>query len=140
MKIPDINVWLASVWARHRRHDIARRWIEEQQDDLAFCRVTQMGFLRMVTNPAVAGGEALTRRAAWELFEALMTDPRISFLREPQGLEALWIAFSKRDDTSHKLWTYDFLAAFAQAANAEFVTFDRALSLRYPSARISCLS
>ncbi len=81
MKIPDINVWLASVWARHRRHDIARRWIEEQQDDLAFCRVTQMGFLRMVTNPAVAGGEALTRRAAWELFEALITDPRISFLR-----------------------------------------------------------
>ena len=140
MKLLDVNLWVAIVWASHAHHRIAKNWFDQEDDELVFCRVTQMGFLRIVTNPAVTGDEALSRRAAWDLLEKLMADQRISFLHEPQGLDALWIAFSKRDDKSHKLWTDDYLAAFAQAANAELVTFDRALSLRYASAYITCLS
>jgi len=37
------------------------------------------------------------------------------------------------------LWTDDYLAAFAQASG-ELVTFDRALSKRYTSVHIICLS
>jgi toxin-antitoxin system PIN domain toxin len=140
MKLPDINVWLAGVWARHTQHDSGRRWFDEETDDLAVCRVTQMGLLRMVTNPAVTGPEVLSRRRAWEFFADLVADPRVRFLREPQNLESLWVAFSKKDDRNHKLWTDDYLAAFAQAAGAELVTFDRALAKRYPSVRIICLS
>jgi hypothetical protein len=36
-------------------------------------------------------------------------------LDEPDELDAVWRAISARDDKSHKLWTYDYLAAFAQA-------------------------
>ena len=136
MKLPDVNVWLAGVWARHAQHQIARQWFDEQPDELAFCRITQMGLLRLITNPAVAGSEAQSRRRAWELFRNLMGDPRTQFLHEPQGLEALWVTFSQRDDASHKLWTDDYLAAFALAANAELVTFDRSLTKRYPSVHI----
>jgi uncharacterized protein len=46
----------------------------------------------------------------------------------------------KREDKSHLLWTDDYLAAFAQAADAELITFDRALSRRYGSVRVTCLS
>jgi len=140
MKLVDINVWLATVWASHANHQLAKKWFDEEDDDLAFCRITQMGLLRMLTNPAVVGSEVLSRRRAWELFSHLMSDPRVHFLSEPQGLDALWMAFSKRDDSSHKLWTDDYLAAFAQAANLELATLDRAFLKRYPSVQILSLS
>jgi hypothetical protein len=98
-----------------------------------------MAFLRLLTNPAITREDALPRRRAWEVFDGLIADPRIRLLAEPQGIEPLWIAFSKREDKSHLLWTDDYLAAFAQAADAELVTFDRALSRRYRSVRVTCL-
>lgn len=140
MKIPDVNVWLAAVWARHLQHTSSKDWIDAQQDELAFCRVTQMALLRLLTNPAVTGRDALSRRQAWEVFDKLTADPRVRFVEEPQGFEKLWIAFSKRNDKSHLLWADDYMAAFAQAAEAEFVTFDRAFSKRYTSVRITCVS
>ena len=140
MTIPDVNVWLAASWSRHSGHDAAKKWMESEQGDVAFCRVSQMAFLRLLTNPAVTREDALSRRRAWEVFAALISDPRIRMLAEPQGLEALWVAFSKRDDKSHLLWTDDYIAAFAQASDAELVTFDRALAKRYSSVRVTCLS
>ena len=139
MKIPDVNVWLAASWSRHTSHGVAREWMEDEQEDLAFCRVSQMAFLRLLTNPAIIREDALTRRRAWEVFDALIADPRIRMLAEPQGLEPLWVAFSKRDDRNHLLWTDDYLAAFAQASDAELVTFDKAIGKRYRSIRITCL-
>ncbi|MEW6366704.1 MAG: TA system VapC family ribonuclease toxin [Acidobacteriota bacterium] len=139
MKLPDVNVWLAGVWARHALHAIARAWLTNERDEIAFCRVTQMALLRLVSNPAVTGDDSLTRRQAWELIDRLMADRRIPFLAEPERLVPLWVAFSKRDDRSHLLWTDDYLAAFASAAGAELVTLDRAFPKRYPSVQVRCL-
>ena len=139
MKLLDVNIWLAAAWARHAKHSIAKRWVDSQEDDLAFCRVTQMALLRLVSNPVVTRADVRTRRQAWDLVQALQSDPRVRFLAEPPGLEPLWIAFSKRDDTSHLLWTDDYLAAFAQTADAELVTFDRGMRERYPSVQIVSL-
>lgn len=136
MKLLDVNVWLAGTWARHRHHALAKRWIDQQDDELAFCRVTEMALLRLITNPAVMRTDALTRRQAWEVLERLYDDPRVRFLSEPQGLAPLWMAFSKRDDTSHLLWTDDYLAAFAQAGRLDLVTLDTGMRVRYPSVRI----
>lgn len=139
MKLVDVNVWLAAAWGRHVHHDAARRWVNHEEDDMAFCRVTELAFLRLVTNRAVTGADALTRRQAWDMLLTLQADPRIKFVAEPRGLAPLWIAFSKRDDHSHLLWTDDYLAAFAQAAGAELVTFDAAMRTRYPSVDIQVL-
>jgi uncharacterized protein len=54
-------------------------------------------------------------------------------------LDAVWRAISARDDKSHKLWTDDYLAAFAQASDATLVTLDRDMTGRYPSARVELL-
>lgn len=140
MKLPDVNVWLAAIWGRHRHHHTAKRWLDDEEDDLAVCRVTQMALLRLVTNPAVMGHDALTRRKAWDLVEELMTDPRVEFVTEPDGLVPMWVSFSKRNDRSHLLWTDDYLAAFAHAANAELVTLDRGFRTRYPAVRVRLLS
>ncbi len=140
MKLLDVNVWLAASWARHAQHDVARHWLDAEDDELAFCRITEMALLRLVTLPTVTGPDARTRREAWDLVDALQADPRVRFLPEPPGLAPLWIAFSKRDDRSHLLWTDDYLAAFAQAANAELATLDRGIRARYPSVRVVNLS
>ena len=140
MKLLDVNLWLAASWARHSGHAAAKRWFDAESDGLALCRVTQMALLRLVTNPAVTGADVLSRRRAWDLVETVMADPRVLFLAEPGGLEPLWMAFSKRDDASHLLWTDDYLAAFAQASGAELVTLDRGLRRRYPSVQVTCLA
>ena len=140
MKLLDVNVWLAASWARHRHHDLAKAWLDQEDDDLAFCRVTEMAILRLVTNPTVTGRDVVTRKRAWELVELLMADPRVRFLQEPDGLKPLWVAFSKRDDRNHLLWTDDYLAAFAQTADAELVTLDRAFRTRYAAVRVLVLS
>jgi uncharacterized protein len=140
MKLLDVNVWLAAAWARHTKHGIAKRWLDDQEDGLAFCRITEMALLRLVTHPAITGTDARTRRQAWDIVEQLQADPRVRLLPEPQGLVPLWRAFSKRDDRSHLLWTDDYLAAFAQAASLDLVTFDRGMRTRYPSVRVILLA
>ncbi len=139
MKLLDVNVWLAAAWARHVRHEVARNFVDREETDMVFCRVTELAFLRLVTNRAVTGDDALTRRQAWDLLLALHADPRIKFVPEPRGLVPLWIAFSKRDDRSHLLWADDYLAAFAQAMGAELVTLDAGLRTRYPSVEVTLL-
>ena len=62
MKLLDVNVWLAAAWARHVHHPIAKTWMDREDDDLLFCRVTELAFLRLVTKRTVTGDDALTRR------------------------------------------------------------------------------
>jgi hypothetical protein len=136
MKLLDVNVWLAASWARHRHHEVAKRWVDQQEDELAFCRVTHMALLRLMTNPAITGRDALSRREAWDAVDALMAHWRVRFLSEPETLVPLWKAFSKKDDHDHLLWTDDYLAAFAQAADADLVTLDSGFRTRYPAVRV----
>ena len=139
MKLLDANVWVAASWGGHSKHHIVRDWLDGQLDELAWCRVTQMAFLRLVSNPAVAGSDSRTRREAWDSFHAFAEDPRVRFLAEPDGLLPLWLSMSKREDRRHQLWTDDYLAAFTQAAGATFVTFDAAVPSRYPSVSVTVL-
>jgi uncharacterized protein len=140
MKLLDVNVWLAAAWARHQHHPIVKRWLDQEDDDLALCRVTQMALLRLTTNPVITGRDVLSRRQAWELVERLLADARVRLLSEPDGLVPLWVTLSKRDDRDHLLWTDDYLAAFAGAADAELVTLDRVAGTRYPAVRVVVLS
>jgi toxin-antitoxin system PIN domain toxin len=135
----DVGVWLAAVWGRHAHHPAAAGWINSQTDDLLFCRVTQMGLLRLLSNPAIMGEDAIDRSAAWRVFDQLWADERVLWADEPDDLDAVWRAISARDDKSHKLWTDDYLAAFAQTSGATLATLDRKLPARYPSVAVESL-
>jgi toxin-antitoxin system PIN domain toxin len=139
MILLDVGVWLASVWGRHARHPVTAQWFGRQTDDLAFCRVTQMGLLRLLSNPAIMGDDAVDRSQAWRIFDQLWSDERVLMADEPDELDAVWRTISARDDKSHKLWTDDYLAAFAQASDATLATLDSKLSSRYPSVRVESL-
>ncbi|QSB14718.1 hypothetical protein JQS43_25230 [Natronosporangium hydrolyticum] len=137
--LADVGVWLAAVWGRHVHHPVAASWFEQQPGGVILCRVTQMSLLRLLSNPAVMGADATSRRDAWAVVDRLRADDRVSWADEPLQLEHVWRAISARDDGSHKLWTDDYLAAFAQAADLSLVTLDRQLARRYPSVRVETL-
>ncbi len=50
-----------------------------------------------------------------------------------------WRAISAHDDKSHRLWTDDYLAAFAQVSGATLTTLDRKMPARYPSVQVELL-
>jgi uncharacterized protein len=139
VKLVDVGVWLAAVWGRHINHPVTADWFGKEADDILFCRVTQMGLLRLLSNPAIMGDDAVDRSQAWRTFDQLRADERVLWADEPAELDAVWLAISARDDKSHELWTDDYLAAFAQASDATLVTLDRQMPARYPSVRVEPL-
>jgi uncharacterized protein len=139
VKLVDVGVWLAAVWGRHIHHPVAADWFGREAEDVLFCRVTQMGLLRLLSNSAIMGDDAIDRSQAWRTFDQLWADERFMWADEPAELDAVWRTISARDDKSHKLWTDDYLAAFAQASDATLVSLDRRLPARYPSVRVELL-
>jgi uncharacterized protein len=139
VKLVDIGVWLAAVWGRHVHHPVAADWFGREADDIVFCRITQMGLLRLLSNPAIMGDDAINRSQAWRTYDHLWADERVLWADEPAELDAVWRTISARDDRNHKLWTDDYLAAFAQASDAMLVTLDRKMPARYPSVRVELL-
>lgn len=139
MNLLDANVWFAGIWDGHTDHPKAVQWRTRARGPLAMCRVTQMAVLRLLTNPAAMSQRAQTRRQAWALLDRQRLATGVVWLNEPDRLDEAWRTFSARDDHHHKLWTDDYLAAFAQAAGARLVTLDRALARRYPSVDVETI-
>jgi toxin-antitoxin system PIN domain toxin len=123
--LPDVNVWLAFSVADHAHHERARRyWYEESADQLAFCRVTSLGFLRLATNATAMGGQPLTVPQAWQAYRAFRQLPEVVLVGELEGCE-LWLehwALGIRPLPRH--WTDAYLAAFARAGGLRLVSFD----------------
>ncbi len=140
MILVDVGVWLAATWGRHARHRIARQWFDEQSGDLILCRVTQMSVLRLISNPVIMGEDVVTRSEAWRIIDQFWSDNRVLWAEEPDHLEAVFRAISAQNDSSHKLWTDDYLAAFAQASGASLATLDTKLKGRYPSVQVDQLT
>lgn len=136
MILLDVGVWLAGLWGKHPDHEAVQKWRTTKEESLAFCRVTQMGLLRLLTDPSVLREDTLSRSRAWDVLDSVSSDDRVTFLDEPAGLQLHWRALSARDDKSHKLWTDDYLAAFALASGAPFATLDRAVAGRYLTLRV----
>lgn len=126
---PDVNVWLALATPGHVHNKQAKRWFETlNQEDLAFCRFTQLGLLRLLTTIAVMGPDVLTQRQAWLVYDAFLKDSGATFLHEPRTLEQSFRSLSRQSSASPKDWADSYLAAFALETGATLITFDKALA------------
>lgn len=124
--LPDINVWLAFSVADHAHHQRARHyWYEEAGDQLAFCRVTVLGFLRLSTNVTVMGGQPLTVPQAWQAYAAFRRLPEVLLADEPEDCEAWLERWALSSHPTSRQWTDAYLAAFARARGWRLVSFDR---------------
>ena len=125
---PDVNVWLALTHSRHVHHARAADWFRGCEETVFFCRHTQLGFLRLLTNEQVMGVDVMSQAAAWREYHRWFEDERIEFHREPENpeFETIFQEFSSRGRQSPKLWADAYLAAFAKVSGLTLVTFDRA--------------
>ncbi len=127
MLLPDINVWLALSFESHVCHKSAKAWIDSVgNDEIAFCRQTQQGYLRLASNPKALGKDAVTMEKAWNLYERILSDPRITLLPEPVDIESKWKRLTARRSRSPKLWNDAWIGAFAIVEQARLITFDKA--------------
>ena len=126
--LSDVNVLLAICHEDHIHHGSALQWLDgvDKPADVVVCRVSQLGLLRLLNNPAVMLGAPRDVRSAWRDFDALMLDERFIFQSEPARLEMTFRSIMPARLSSPKLWQDAYLAAFALAAGYQFITFDTA--------------
>jgi toxin-antitoxin system PIN domain toxin len=129
---PDVNTWLALAWDGHVHHPAAAAWFADVPEParFLFSRYSQLGFLRLVTNAQVMADSVVSIADAFALYDELLEDPRIEWRPEPQGLERLMRTVSgsfARQAATKVIWDL-YLMAFAAAAEATMVTFDKAMA------------
>jgi toxin-antitoxin system PIN domain toxin len=125
----DANVWLALAAEAHTHHRRAEAyWRNEAAPLAAFCRVTQLAFLRHLTNKSIMGKQTLTPTAAWKKCVEFLALPEVGLVAEPAGLDEQLKRFCDLGRTSPNLWTDAYLAAFAKCAGLRLVSFDQGFS------------
>ena len=126
ISLPDVNILLALSAEGHTHHVFARSWFAAQTDStVAICRVTQMGLLRLLTNPKALASGVCSIREAWDIANEIRADRRIVFAQEPASLEQAWAGLMNHPAARHTSWTDAYLAAFAKERDYTLVTFDR---------------
>jgi uncharacterized protein len=126
--LPDVNVWLALASQRHVHASVCANWLKSTPSaEIAFCRISQMGLLCLLTNELVMGADVLSSLQAWRTYQTILTDDRVQFAPEPFTLEAEWRKLTMHNRPAPKVWTDAYLAAFARAASMRLVTLDKAI-------------
>ena len=113
----------------HEHHESAiSYWNNDSASKVLFCRVTQMGFLRHLTNKTIMRSHVLSTSQAWKKCNAFLNLREVDAMPEPEGIDSYLDRFCELGRTSPNFWTDAYLAAFASAADLRLVTFDRGFS------------
>jgi len=127
----DVNVLLAMAWPNHQFHWAAVRRLDRGVR-WATCALTQLGFVRLSSNPAVVGlhktpGEAVA------LLAVLIQDPRHVYLDSlpSPASEPFLRAFDRILGFNQVMDAY--LLALAERRHATLVTFDTRLAAQAPN-------
>ncbi len=124
--LPDVNVLFPLLVSRHAHRSAALEWFDGVDvAQVAVCRLTKLGVLRLLCTPQIMGADVLTPRAAIEAFGVLEDDERIVFAAEPEGVDGVLKRLVARCATTPNLWSDAYLAAFAKQAGLRLVSFDR---------------
>jgi hypothetical protein len=136
--LPDLNLWLALSWANHLHSDAAWAWFSRQEGNrLFFCRLTQLGLLRLLATSAVMGKDVRTIGEAWKVYDRWLEDSRVGIQQEAFELDVHFRAATRSVSrlSSPKALGDCYLIAVSQVADATLVTFDRGLASACQKAR-----
>jgi uncharacterized protein len=81
----DVNVLLALAWPNHQFHAAASQRLESSREHWATCALTQLGFIRLSSNPA-AVATAKTPAEAARLLSLMVRDPLHVYLKSLRAL------------------------------------------------------
>ncbi len=122
----DVNVLTALLWPAHEHHDAAHRWFAARATaHWATCSLTQLGFLRIVSNPAFSR-DALTPGEALTLLDANLSPPEHEFWADTMPVPAA-VRGMETALQGYRQLTDAYLLAFAHRRKAVVATFDRGM-------------
>lgn len=117
--LADVNVLLALAWSHHPHHGRARAWWAGlgKGEALATCAITELGFVRISLQPALAAADIGQARQA--LAQLRTARPGHVFIADTLGADALppWVKTARQTTDGH-------LAALAAAHGAKLATLD----------------
>jgi toxin-antitoxin system PIN domain toxin len=120
----DVNILTALLWSAHEHHDRAHQWFSARGSARwATCSLTQLGFVRIVSNPAFSR-DALTPVAALTLLAENVTHAGHEYWAEELQVAAAVKALETRVHGYRQL-TDAYLLAVAQRRKGVLATFDR---------------
>jgi len=122
----DLNILTALLWPDHEHHTAAHAWFSKRAPaPWATCPLTQLGFVRLVTNPAFSP-EALSPPQAIALLAQNIAHERHEFWSENlqvanavKGMEPRLSGYRQITDA--------YLLALAKQRKGVLATFDRGL-------------
>lgn len=121
----DVNVLLALAWPNHQFHAAARRWLRRRKGPWHTCAVTQLGFIRLSSNPAFTS-EAVSAVEATALLLGMTRHRDHAYLEalpSPADQDGVWPLVG-----GHRLITDAYLACVARRHDTRLATFDGRLS------------
>lgn len=120
----DVNVLLALAWPNHPFHAAATRRMEQAGHQWATCALTQLGFIRLSSNPA-AVTPAMTPASAATLLAKMVQDAAHVYVEAlPQPVE-FTSAFTRA--MGHRQVIDFYLLYVARLHKAKLLTFDARL-------------
>ncbi len=124
----DINVLVALAWPNHQFHVPATERLEATSDRWATCALTQLGFIRLSSNPAAVAPAKSPAEAA-SLLAAMVRDPLHTYLESlPSPVDPESLAMFQKTLGTNQV-TDAYLLRLARRHSAVFVTFDRRLKV-----------
>lgn len=122
-QLVDVNVLLALVWPRHESHSAAHGWFAKSgHRGWATNPLTQIGVLRLLTNPIVTRG-AVNAASAIEVLREATSHAGHEFWPLDRELTAALQAVANRV-TGHRQWSDALLLQHAAERGGVLVTFD----------------
>lgn len=127
----DVNALIALLWPSSEFHLVVRTWFREHASKgWATCPITQNGFVRLVSNPALST-DAPSVLEAMELLHLNLAHPGHEFWPDDLGLKEA-IAQSGAQLQGHKQITDAYLLGLAIRRKGQLATLDRSLSALLP--------
>jgi toxin-antitoxin system PIN domain toxin len=127
----DVNVLIALLWTRHEHHTAAQLWFARaSKQGWATCSVTQLGFIRIVTNPAFSP-EAIRAGQAGEVLRGNLEHPAHRTWVDRWGTGVLIGPFLPRI-VGHRQVTDAYLLGLALHHGGRLATFDHGIERLLP--------
>jgi uncharacterized protein len=122
----DLNILTALLWPAHEHHEAAHRWFRGRANaGWATCSLTQLGFVRIISNPAFSR-DALSPVAAIALLATNLTQPAHEFWTENLQVPAA-VKGMESGLQGYRQLTDAYLLALASRRKGVLATFDRGL-------------
>lgn len=123
----DINLLIALAWPQHIHHGQAHDWFDRRGSDCwATCPLTQLGFVRISSNPKIVT-QAVSPREAFAALERMTALPGHVFWPDdvaPAGQQE----FTALSLVGHRQVTDAYLLALCRRHKGRLATLDRGVA------------